>query len=226
MIINCETCGAESETYRRTQRFCSKVCRDAGYYAVNRERLNAKNTEYNAANKEALAANAVEYYAAHRERIIARTAARYADNRERLNAKNAEYYADNREMIAAKNAEYRAANRERISSQKAEYYAAHPEKSAAAGSRRRARKANAEQDGHTLADREADWQAKGYIGCVLQGPKCTGAFEHVEHLIPLVRGGSHTLDNLAPSCASCNLSKGIKTLVEWRATWHEKALAS
>lgn len=33
---------------------------------------------------------------------------------------------------------------------------------------------------------------------------------HVDHIIPLSKGGSHTAANLCCSCAACNLSKGAK----------------
>lgn len=37
----------------------------------------------------------------------------------------------------------------------------------------------------------------------------------IEHRIPLIKGGSHTLDNLTSACKSCNSSKQDKTLEEW-----------
>ena len=33
---------------------------------------------------------------------------------------------------------------------------------------------------------------------------------HLEHAVPLSRGGSHTYDNCRAACAGCNLSKGAK----------------
>jgi hypothetical protein len=45
---------------------------------------------------------------------------------------------------------------------------------------------------------------------------CGGPFEHVDHVIPLSRGGPHCLANLRPSCAHCNLSKNNKKLSEWK----------
>ena len=33
---------------------------------------------------------------------------------------------------------------------------------------------------------------------------------HIDHIIPIALGGSDTLDNVKPSHAKCNLSKGIK----------------
>lgn len=38
----------------------------------------------------------------------------------------------------------------------------------------------------------------------------------VDHIVPLIRGGSNDMDNLTPACRSCNSSKGDKLLSEWR----------
>ena len=43
---------------------------------------------------------------------------------------------------------------------------------------------------------------------------CNGKYEHLDHIIPISKGGSHTKNNLAPSCAKCNLSKHNKILWE------------
>lgn len=39
---------------------------------------------------------------------------------------------------------------------------------------------------------------------------------HVDHVIPLSRGGTNYPDNLALACPHCNLSKNNKLLSEWR----------
>ena len=38
----------------------------------------------------------------------------------------------------------------------------------------------------------------------------------MDHVIPLSRGGRHTIGNLLPACRSCNSSKGDSLLIEWR----------
>lgn len=39
---------------------------------------------------------------------------------------------------------------------------------------------------------------------------------HMDHVVPLSRGGQHAIGNVLPACQDCNLSKGAKLLVEWR----------
>ena len=36
---------------------------------------------------------------------------------------------------------------------------------------------------------------------------------HLDHIVPLSKGGAHTLLNVAWSCSSCNLSKNDKLLI-------------
>lgn len=38
---------------------------------------------------------------------------------------------------------------------------------------------------------------------------------NMDHVIPLSRGGTHTIENLVPSCKLCNLRKGTKSIEEF-----------
>lgn len=49
-----------------------------------------------------------------------------------------------------------------------------------------------------------------YCGKALRRGRAT-----LDHLVPLVRGGRHTRDNLVLSCRSCNEAKRDRTLDEW-----------
>jgi 5-methylcytosine-specific restriction endonuclease McrA len=54
-----------------------------------------------------------------------------------------------------------------------------------------------------------------YCGCFV------GTAYHVDHVIPLIKGGSNDISNLAIACPRCNLSKGSKLLSEWTHRWYE-----
>lgn len=48
---------------------------------------------------------------------------------------------------------------------------------------------------------------------------CGAYATHLDHVEPLVKGGTDTEANIVPACAHCNLSKGSKTLAEWSETF-------
>jgi hypothetical protein len=39
---------------------------------------------------------------------------------------------------------------------------------------------------------------------------------HIDHVIPISRGGQHSLGNVLPACRTCNSSRSDRLLVEWR----------
>ena len=45
---------------------------------------------------------------------------------------------------------------------------------------------------------------------------CGLAGGEVDHVIPLTKGGCHSIGNLAPCCRSCNSSKNNLLLMEWK----------
>jgi hypothetical protein len=81
------------------------------------------------------------------------------------------------------------------------------------GRQRRARKLNAD-GGHTFQDVKVigDLQEWRYYYCNTD----VAASYHVDHMIPLVRGGSDWPANLVVvACPTCNISKGAKTAEEY-----------
>ena len=57
----------------------------------------------------------------------------------------------------------------------------------------------------------------GTLTCYLCLSPISFGKDHLEHKTPLSRGGTHYYNNLAVACQSCNLSKGNKTLKEYKA---------
>lgn len=64
---------------------------------------------------------------------------------------------------------------------------------------------------------ERDWRqlVARYRGCCAYcGVKPSEL--HREHVIPLSRGGRHSIGNILPACPPCNMRKKSKLLSEWR----------
>lgn len=47
--------------------------------------------------------------------------------------------------------------------------------------------------------------------------ECGAPGEHMDHIVPVSRGGAHSIGNLQMLCAYCNGSKKDKFITEWRA---------
>lgn len=47
----------------------------------------------------------------------------------------------------------------------------------------------------------------------------------IEHLIPISKGGGHTMDNTVLACHACNVSKNAKTVAEYKAWQAQRAKA-
>ena len=134
------------------------------------------------------------------------------------------YYQNRREETLARQKLYRTANlqamrsRARISQAKnkearaayvSEWVKANPEKNRAKRSRRRALELSAK----TYLVTSQDIGKLYHQNCIY-----CGSIKKIEidHVIPLSRGGNHSIGNLVPACQYCNRSKGSKTIMEWR----------
>jgi hypothetical protein len=132
----------------------------------------------------------------------------YEINGDKIRQRSKNYRLQNADELKKWHKEYRRTHKEPIANTKVNWRKANPEKFKAGIDRRRARKANATT--YLVSDKD--------LRRIMQKPciYCGSKPEHLEHIIPLVRGGSHGIGNLASSCAWCNLSKGSKFITEWR----------
>jgi hypothetical protein len=70
-----------------------------------------------------------------------------------------------------------------------------------------------EEGGNWQRLRQAVFERDNFT-CVYCG--ATEAVLHADHVHPRSRGGRDEMENLVTACASCNLSKGSKSVEEWR----------
>lgn len=137
----------------------------------------------------------------------------WAQNKPRLQEQKRLYYKANKLAISASARKQREKNRQAIDERVALWRKENPESVRAAQRNYRARLTQAEGS-HTASDVIAmlrSQDGKCFYCCVDFGSEY-----HVDHKVPLFRGGSNWPGNLCLACPSCNISKGAKTVEEFR----------
>lgn len=183
---------------------------DRTRYAKNPEKVIAANRALKAKNPE-------RYLAARRARRAVdpgkHNASVYrwrAKHPEKHRAANRKSYAANPEEKRAKNRAWAVANREKVND-----YARIS----------RSRKRSAPEVERVVSENvfnRDDWRCQLLLKCYGRVVKratrhqCQPNDAHIDHVLPLSRGGSHTYDNVVTACAACNLYKGNLTLGEAR----------
>jgi 5-methylcytosine-specific restriction endonuclease McrA len=190
----CKVCDGQLPPRNRT--FCSPECKALSEKARARARYEA--------DKSAWIQRAAEWKQANPEASRAsgrRTAAKTKDQK--------------REYDAV----YRAANRERYSEHQRAWYKKHADHAKDVGreyaSRRRAR-VNL-NGAFTVTPRDyARLLRRANGSCTYCHVALTDKTTHWDHVLPIARGGTHSVGNLVPACAPCNQSKSSKLLIEWQ----------
>lgn len=120
---------------------------------------------------------------------------------------NNDDYQKNKKAILKKAKEKYAYNPSKIRERQRAWCVKNPQKRRAIKQRRRAREIGA-NGSHTYNDIEniLIFQKNKCVICKVSIKKKY----HVDHVIPLSRGGSNDKDNIQLLCPSCNMSKGAK----------------
>lgn len=156
------------------------------------------------------------YRIANRERILARNKDFYQKNKHKWQEYHKHRYANKSDEMKQRVADWRKANPERTKQTYDAWRAANLDRFNENARRRTARKR-----GNGVYK-----TAKNEIRRLYQQP-CLycGSRENItlDHVIPLARGGTHSIGNLVPACRPCNVSKHTKTIMEWRVWKMRKA---
>jgi hypothetical protein len=145
-----------------------------------------------------------QYRKDNKERITEVKKAWYKRNKERVLAKNKKYAQDNREKNNQYKADWKKRNREQHLAQGKEYKKANKDKYSAYEAKRRALKFRA-----TIRLTELDKFVISEMYNLAQlRTEQTGFQWHVDHIVPLTKGGLHKPTNLQVVPGSWNESKG------------------
>lgn len=165
------------------------------------ERLTRKreyDARYRARNRETLAAKTREYI----ERLT-------AEGRPPRHSKAPPAAAMNPEQLAARRASYdryHATHQEQMREARRERARRNPEKVSEWNRRRRARKLGARVGRVSYAE----ILGRDGLTCHLCGGAVSNATLSFDHVVPLARGGAHSMDNIKVAHLSCNSRKGAR----------------
>lgn len=170
---------------------------DKKYMAANRERVLARKRLYHIVHKAKEAQKKKEYRLRQRAKI-----AEY----------NQQYHVQHQEEIDARHREYNRRHRAKLLEYNKKYVSAHRQVYYAHAKTRRALRAGSPINDLTLEQWD---QLKDEVGyrCFYCGEIFSSLTQ--DHIVPLSRGGPHTLNNVVAACQSCNSSKNSKTLEEY-----------
>ncbi len=152
----------------------------------------------------------------HKSHYAKRHAQYYQEHKSELNKAGREWAKANPEKRKAIQLKSRINNLERYReiarAQYRKHYENNREKLYARNRDRRAKKKAAE--GKISVD---EWQARlvEFAFCCAYCLKQLGKDITMDHMIPLVKSGTHTIDNVVPACRSCNSQKQRRSILEW-----------
>lgn len=209
----CLTCEKERLHRHAVEHKSEKSEYDKKYRAANQEKILADKKRYYLEHKEQIALYHREYARQHREQKRAYCRAYNQANKERIRARQRQYDHEHREERRAQQRAYWASNRDHLLEYHRQYHKEHPEYRKAQKSRRRSLE-YAGNGSFSHADVRMLFHSQNGR-CWWCGKRIKDKRYHVDHRIPLVRGGTNNPENLCISCPDCNLQKGAKLPQEW-----------
>lgn len=186
--------------------------RDRLYYENNKEEILKRMSIYREENKDKVKEQKRIEYENNREKYLLRRKTYYRENRAEILKEMKLYQKENRERIAEYKRNYSIKNRH-ILAKKARVYAKNNAESFRERNARR--KALLRQNKVGEVDYEKILKRDGLF-CYLCGSDIDDGDYHMDHVIPLSRGGSHSMENIKVTHARCNLIKHNKTVEEAR----------
>jgi 5-methylcytosine-specific restriction endonuclease McrA len=192
----CKKCGIIKDI---TEFYRSSKKRD-GHASACKKCQNAVNKAYKIKNEEKIMTYQENYRKEHKEKMSSYFKERYEATRDEQLEYRKQHYASNKEQYAKSAKNYYISNKETILNSVKAWAKIIKNKRNEYKRRRRALKRNSIVENFSLEEVFNKYGNQCFY-CKMKN------FEHLDHFVPLSKGGAHTLENVRPSCAECNMKK-------------------
>jgi 5-methylcytosine-specific restriction endonuclease McrA len=172
-----------------------KLQKERERYQQKKEHIAQLTADYRSANREALRLKAIEYRKAKAEQIKAARRLQYLAKKEQINKKSAEYYQQNKEKMLTANKTWCSENKERVRAIKVN----------------RDRRMASGKLSTNIVSKLMRLQ-RGCCACC--GLSLSNGY-HLDHIMPIAKGGQNSDDNVQLLTPTCNLKKKDLDPIVW-----------
>jgi 5-methylcytosine-specific restriction endonuclease McrA len=190
-------------------RFSKRLHSKDGLQAQCKECQKKYANDYRRNNPEKTKAIQQKYRSTNPEKIRANTKKWAMSNSIKIKTNAANYRAENKEKIKSSKQKYRSSNPDKVNASNRKWLAKNPEKNKNYANKRRTKKLN----NGVFKITSKELKKLYLLPCIY-----CGSLDSIEmdHVIPISRGGRHSIGNIVPACRKCNASKSDKFLIEWK----------
>lgn len=199
--------------------FCNNKLKKDGKNHACKSCCNIYKKQHRKENKEIISLQAKRWYEKNKENILLKHKQWNNTHKEQISLKHKQWHINNREHALTKTKEYYENNRKNIYIVKKQYRKTSHGKAITKLQGRNAkhkRRVITKQGDVTTA------QLKELLDNSTHCFYCNDPLIyneiHIDHYIPLAKGGLHTVSNLRVACKKCNLQKGKKMPEEFSVT--------
>ena len=201
LCTKCNTIKSTTEFHKdRTSKdglcFCCIECKKI-YREKNKESISKYHKEYREKNKEILNKRSKEYQNKYK----------YKHKHKQDKEYYKKYYEKNKQKISERIKKYHIDNKERMELKQKIYKKTESAKISIKNTRMKRRTIKKQGDVTSIQLSKLLEDAKSCYWC---NTSLKGLIAHIDHYIPISKGGQHTLSNLVVSCPHCNHIKSSK----------------
>jgi 5-methylcytosine-specific restriction endonuclease McrA len=203
------------DNYRKAHRGEARALSHA-HYLRNKEKRYAQQREWAKQHPDKILAYSRKFEATHKESRGTRHEKYYLKEKAARLAARPARLAENRKKRAAMRDANKEAVRLRKNAQARAWRNKNPDRCRAISKLKKVRKINAlVGDVAEIRQFYCDTLRAKYIRCYYCNKRVPRKERHIDHKIPLARGGAHAVENLCCACADCNMRKHTRTVEEF-----------